>query len=120
MGNFARPDKPPGEPLPENVAHNATGFTKMDGTADTLLETFGDITDLRDADEFYDECPASDLIIGYQITYSSGSGILQIRFLCSAPSSSSACGVLLCSPDITSFTEGQEGQEECLQKMNYW
>ena len=98
LGSFARPDRPPSEPLAPSVAHNSSGFTVMDGSSDTFLEEFGNVTQPVDAsDEFHDACPIGDLIIGYQITYSSGSGILQLRFLCSSPSNSSNCGALTLS-----------------------
>lgn len=64
----------------------------MDGAYDGFVEAFGDLPDSGQLDEFHDDCPDGDLIIGYQITYSSGSGVLQIRFLCSLPQSSSDCG----------------------------
>ena len=95
LGCYARPDRPPGEPLAENVAHNDSGYTAMDGASGTSLAAIGDGIGIDDAEDFRDECPGNDLIIGYQITYSSASGILQIRFLCSLPSSSSSCGELL-------------------------
>ena len=93
LGQFARADKPVGEPLSTLLAQNATGFDSMDGATSEFLEAFGEAAPSSNDTEFHDDCPDGELIVGYQITYSSGSGILQIRFLCAQYELSSACGM---------------------------
>ena len=95
LGQFARADKPPGEPLSALLIQNSTGFHSMNGATSKFLEALGEAPDSSSNNsKFHDDCPDGKMFIGYQLTYSSGSGILQIRFLCSDPSTSSACGML--------------------------
>ena len=96
LGQYARADKPPGEPLSALVAEDSSGFDSMDGATTKFLEAFGEALGSSSSNDskFHDDCVDGELFVGYQLTYSSGSGILQIRFLCSDPSISSACGML--------------------------